>query len=164
MLLLSSSHNFFHRVLMILLVPTFAALPTSLPSWIHGSPAALDFAVDSPLGKDIMIQAAERAGAAATAYETHKRSYLNTDVECPQQWVTFIPMVAVSLGSWGPEGLKTLRQLAKTAAANSGCDGDATMGQLLQRLCVAIRSVKARAVLRLARERIDSSSSRIQGE
>ena len=100
-----------------------------LPSWIHGAPAAL---VVSQLRQVIMIQAAERASAAASAYEAHKWSCLNTDVECTQQGVTFIPMVAESSGGWAPEGLKTLRQLAKTAAANPGGNDDATMGQLLQ--------------------------------
>jgi hypothetical protein len=133
-----------------------------LPSWIHGSPAALDFAVVSPLRQDIMIQAAERAGAAATAYETHKRNHLNTDVECTRQGVTFIPMVAESSGGWGPEGLKTLRQLAKTAAANSGRSDDVTMGQLLQRLCVVIRSAKARAILRRAGHSQDLAASAVE--
>ena len=59
-------------------------------------------------------------------------------------------MVVESWGCWGPEGLKTLRQLAKTAAANAGGNDDATMGQLLQRLCIVIRLAKARAILRLA--------------
>jgi hypothetical protein len=71
-------------------------------------------------------------------------------------------MVAESSGGWGPEGLKTLRQLAKTAAANSGCDGDATMGQLLQRLCVVIRSAKARAVLRRAGQSHDLAASAVE--
>ena len=70
-------------------------------------------------------------------------------------------MVAESSGDWGPEGLKTLRQLAKTAAANSGTDGDATMGQLLQRLCVVIRSAKARAVLWRAGQSQDPAASAV---
>jgi hypothetical protein len=109
-----------------------------------------------------MIQAAEHAGAAATAYETHKRNHLNTDVECTRQGVTFIPMVAESSGGWGPEGLKTLRQLAKTAAANSGRSDDVTMGQLLQRLCVVIRSAKARAILRRAGHSQDLAASAVE--
>jgi hypothetical protein len=56
-----------------------------LPSWVHGSTAALDFAVVSPLRQDIMIQAAEHAGAAASAYEAYKRRHLNTEAECTQQ-------------------------------------------------------------------------------
>jgi hypothetical protein len=124
--------------------------------------AALDFAVVSPLRQDIMIQAAERAVAAATAYETHKRSHLNTDVECTRQGVAFIPMVAESSGGWGPQGFETLRQLAKIAAANSGRDGDATMGQLLQRLCVLIWSAKARAVLRRAGHPDDLAVSAVE--
>ena len=95
-----------------------------------------------------MVEAAERAGAAASTYEAHKRSHLNTDVGCTPQGVIFIPMVVESSGGRGPEGLKTLRQLAKIAAANSGGNDDATMRQLLQRRCVVICSAKTRAILR----------------
>ena len=109
-----------------------------------------------------MGQAAERAGAAASAYEGHKRRHLNTSAECNQQGVTFIPMVAESSGGWGPEGLKTLRQLAKAAASKSGVDEDVSMGRLLQRLCVAIRSAKARAVLRRAGSRQDNAASAVE--
>jgi hypothetical protein len=109
-----------------------------------------------------MIQAAESAGAAAFAYETYKRSHINTDVECTRQGVAFIPMVAESSGGWGPKGFETLRQLAKTAAANSGRDGDATMGQLLQRLSVVIRSAKARAILRRAGHPQDLAASAVE--
>ena len=121
-----------------------------LPTWVHGAPAALDFAIVSPLRQDIMPQAAENAGAAARAYETFKRTHLNTETECGQQGVTFVPMVAESSGGWGPEGLQTLRQLAKGTAWRAGSDASASMGQLLQRLCVCTRSAKARAVLRRA--------------
>jgi hypothetical protein len=121
-----------------------------LPSWVHGSPAALDFAVISPLRLDIMAQAADGPGVAAIAYEAHKRSHLNTEAECAQQGVTFLPMVAEASGGWGPTGLKVLRQLAKSAAAKTGGDDDLSMGNLLQSLCVTIRRAKARAVLRRA--------------
>ena len=59
-------------------------------------------------------------------------------------------MVAESSGGWGPEGLKTLRQFAKTTAAGTHRDADLSMGQILQSLSVIIRSAKARAVLRRA--------------
>ena len=97
-----------------------------------------------------MAQAALKAGAAACAYEAYKRSHLNTDLECAQQGVTFIPMVAECSGGWGPERLKTLRQIAKSVASKRDGDIDMSMGHLLQGLCVTIRSAKARAVLRRA--------------
>ena len=97
-----------------------------------------------------MAQAAEGPGVAALAYEAYKRSHLNTEAECAQQGVTFLPMVAEASGGWGPTGLKVLRQLAKSAAAKTGGDDDLSMGNLLQSLCVTIRRAKARAVLRRA--------------
>ena len=109
-----------------------------------------------------MPQAAENAGAAARAYETFKRAHLNTETECGQQGVTFVPMVAESSGGWGPEGLQTLRQLAKGTARRAGSDASASMGQLLQRLCVCIRSAKARAVLRRAGHSQEPMASAIE--
>ena len=108
-----------------------------------------------------MAQAALRAGAAVTVYRTFKRGYLNTESECVQQGVTCIPMVAASSGGWGPEGLKALRQLAKTVAGGAGGDFDASMGQLLQCLCVIIRSARARAVLRRASHSQESMAAAI---
>ena len=97
-------------------------------------PAALDIAVSSPHRQDIVLQASSTPGSAAEAYEAFKRSHLNTDQECAQQGVTFIPMVAECSGGWGPEGLKTLRQIAKSVADKRSGDADASMGQLLQSL------------------------------
>ena len=121
-----------------------------LPSWSHGVPAALDFAVTSPQRQDIMGQAARETGAAAAAYEQWKRDFLNTDIECTQQGVCFVPVVAESTGGWGAEGVKTLRQLAKAAGGRSGRAPQGAFTELLQSLCVIIRGAKARAVLKRA--------------
>ena len=121
-----------------------------LPTFVHGAPAALDFAVVSPQRQDVVALAAETTGAAASLYESYKRSHLNTETECAQQGVSFIPMVAESSGGWGSEGMKHLRQLAKVAARHTGAEAGDVMGQWLQSLCVVIRSAKARAVLRRA--------------
>ena len=133
-----------------------------LPAWANGFPAALDFAVVSAQRQDILAEATLRAGAAATAYEAYKRSHLNTGAECAQQGVTLIPMVAESSGGWGPEGLKTLRQLAKTVAGRTRGDADSSMGQLLRSLSVIIRSANARAVLRRAGQPQDPGYSAVE--
>ena len=65
-------------------------------------------------------------------------------------------------GGWGPEGLKTLQQLAKTVAGRARGDADTSMGQLLQSLSVIIRSAKARAVLRRAGQPQDPGSSAVE--
>ena len=133
-----------------------------LPSWIHGAPAALDFAVVSPQRQDVVSEAASGAGVAASHYEAHKRNFLNTASECQQQRVNFFPMVAESTGGWGPEGLKTLRRLAKVSAARTGSEDCLVLGQMLQSLCVAIRSAKARAVLRRGGAPLDTSISEVE--
>jgi hypothetical protein len=121
-----------------------------LPSWDFGSLAAFDFAIVSPQRQDVLSQASQTSGAAATLYETHKRAHLNTEVECAQQGVIFIPLVAETSGGWGPTGFATLRKLAKVAGQRLGKDEEASLSQLLERLSVAIRSAQARAVLRRA--------------
>ena len=92
----------------------------------------------------------ETSGAAALLYEQHKRVYLNTEAECAQQGVLFIPLVAEYTGGWGPSGFATLQKLARIAGQRWGRDQEASLSHLLERLSVAIRSAHARAVLRRA--------------
>ena len=131
-----------------------------LPSWDFGTPAALDFAITSPQRQETLSEASLVAGAAAEHYEAHKRSYLNTGAECTQQGVAFIPMVAESSGGWGSVGLRALRKLAKAGSQRAARDDEAVLGPLLERLCVVIRSAKARAVLRRGGSGIDDPSAR----
>jgi hypothetical protein len=133
-----------------------------LPSWDHGAPAALDLAIVSPQRQGIVAQAAVTAGAAASAYASHKRSHLQTEEECAAQGVAFLPLVAETSGGWGADGLKVLRRLAKASAAKAGGDESAAVGQLLQRLCVTIRRAKARAVLRRAGHHLEPAASAVE--
>ena len=71
-------------------------------------------------------------------------------------------MVAETSGGWGVDGLKVLRRLAKASAAKTGGDDSAAVGQLLQRLCVAIRRAKARAVLRRAGHHLEPAVSAVE--
>ena len=133
-----------------------------LPAWTHGSPAALDFAIVSPQRQDVLAQSAERAGAAASAYEAFKRRRLNTAEECAQQGVEFIPLVAESSCGWGFHSLNTIWRIAKSAAEKNAGDADLTLGQFLQSLCITIRSAKARAVLRRAGHAHDLLTSAVE--
>ena len=121
-----------------------------LPSWPGGAPAALDLAITSPQRLGVIRQASLRKGAAAEAYEVHKRNYLNTAVVCASQGLSFVPMVAEPSGGWGPSGFCTLKAFARAAAARSstGADSSAILAERLRKLCGAIRRATARAVLR----------------
>ena len=121
-----------------------------LPSFDFGAPAALDLAIISPQRQDVLTQAVLASGAAAVQYEQRKRNFLDTETQCSQQGVLFIPMVAESSGGWGPSGRSTLRKLAKAAGQRCARDEETSLSQILERLSVAVRAAKARAVLRRA--------------
>ena len=98
------------------------------------------------------MQAARETGHAAAAYEERKRSFLQTEEECRQQGILFVPLVAESSGGWGPTALAVFRKLAKRSAGRAGLDTPAAaiLPRFLERLSVSIRGAKARAVLRRA--------------
>ena len=61
-----------------------------------------------------------------------------------------MPLVAESSGGWGPTAMATFRRLAKRAGERGGSSSTtkAVLPSFLERVCIAIRSAKARAVLR----------------
>ncbi|CAK0900784.1 unnamed protein product [Prorocentrum cordatum] len=91
-----------------------------LPSWRGGPPAAVDLAIASPQRQAAFQQASEVAGSAAQLYEDYKRSYLDTEAQCPQQGIAFVPMVAERSGGWGASGIQVLQPLARKAQARDG--------------------------------------------
>ena len=119
-----------------------------IPAWQGGAPGALDLAITSPQRQATLQLASEEAGAAAKLYEEHKRNYLNTEAQCSEQGLLFVPMVAKSSGGWGESGVKVLRKLAKQTAAKDGTKASMHMNQFLQSLSVIIRRASARALLR----------------
>jgi hypothetical protein len=123
-----------------------------LSTWLGGAPAALDFAVTSPQRADYLATFAQTRASAASEYEVYKRRYMGTDNECANQGITFTPMVSEPSGAWGPQGIKTLRALARAKAVHTGGDAGKILGEILQLLCVVIRRASARAVLRRSPE------------
>ena len=106
--------------------------------------------ITSPVQQSILQQASLTKGAAAKAYEARKRQHLNTEALCAQQGIQFLPIVAECTGGWGEDSLKSLRHLARASADRRGRDQKQVLTELLQSLCIIIRSAKARAVLRRA--------------
>ena len=97
---------------------------------------------------DALARATQGGASAAAAYENFKRSFQETDSQCAQQGIAFVPMVAETSGAWGPQALKTFRTIAKIMAQREEGDEAVSLGLMLQQLCVIIRSGGARAVLR----------------
>ena len=121
-----------------------------LPSWQGGRPAALDLAITSPHRQDMRQSAPLAVGAAATAYESTKRSHLNTAADCEHQGFAFVPVVGEPSGGWGPSAMCVLTSLAHAAAVRSGQTEGAVLRTYLQRLCASVRKARARALLRRA--------------
>ena len=119
-----------------------------LPTWTHGLPAALDFAITAPQRQGIVDRAAANALAAATEYCSTKRSFENTQAECEAAGVTFVAMVAETTGAWAPESLAVWKQLASAVAIREGKDKDKVLTEMLQSLSVTIRRANAQAFLR----------------
>ena len=90
------------------------------------------------------------AGHAASQYEGHKRAHLDTEEDCRQQGILFVPLVAETSGGWGESAIGTFTKWAKLASRRGlqPAASKAILPQYLETLCVAIRSAKARAVLR----------------
>ena len=120
---------------------------------LSGSPAARDLAITAPQRQESLTQASREALAAAKAYAHHKSAFLDTARLCEVQGVKFVPMVAEATGAWEPAASKVLLQLSRAAAARIGADAALLHADLLQELCVAIRSHRARAILRRRAER-----------
>ena len=119
-----------------------------LPSWTHGLPAALDFAITAPQRQGIEERAAKNALAAATEYCDTKRNHDNTQDQCNAAGITFLPMVAETTGAWAPESLLVWKQLATATAVRQGREAAAVQREMLQSLAVTIRRANARAYLR----------------
>ena len=59
-----------------------------------------------------------------------------------------LQLVAETTGAWEPKAAGFLRKISSAAAAREGADGEGLHATLLQELCVAARTVRAKAVLR----------------
>ena len=74
-----------------------------LPAVPGQGPCALDLAVTCPMQQDVVTGAAQAKLSAAMAYEASKFADRNTAARCAAQGIRLVPLVAETLGGWGPE-------------------------------------------------------------
>ena len=117
------------------------------PLWPGGSRVALDFAVTSPLQLAHVGAAARAPLAAATAYEAHKRADRKTAERCAAHGITLMPIVAESLGGWGPCAQKAFNVIARASAARSGASVGVATSRLYEGLSTKIMRANARSLL-----------------
>ena len=94
--------------------------------------------------------AGQQVGAAAAAYARHKQNHQQTALACGAQGVAFVPMVAEATvtGTWDSSAAAVIKHVARAVAARAGEEPSPLHSLLLQELCMAVRSHRARAALR----------------
>ena len=117
------------------------------PTFPGGVPAALDFAVTSPLKMEGQGGAATTTLHAAMQYEEHKLADRDTAARCRRLGLQLKPMVVETLGGWGPEAQKVLWVVAKAQAAASGQLMSLALNHLYQGLAVKLQRANAGAML-----------------
>ena len=86
-------------------------------NWEFGEPAALDFAVTSPLNPTTLNGASVTAGSAASAAEARKHA--TNDAKCNRLGWVCIPLAVETYGCWGDEAIKCLDRLAARIATRT---------------------------------------------
>ena len=94
--------------------------------------------------------------AAAISYEAQKRADRNTAERCAAHGITLMPIVAESLGGWGPCAQKVFNTIARASAARSGASVGVETSRLYEGLSTKLMRANARSLLaRAGRSAID---------
>eukprot|EP00438_Fugacium_kawagutii_P020941 Skav211832 [mRNA] locus=scaffold305:639454:640032:- [translate_table: standard] len=120
-----------------------------VPAWgIHG-PAAFDLAVTSGMRSGSLRTSAGDGSAAVRDYEARKCQYKNTQQQCADQGLQFVPLVVEACaGGWGGHAVRVWRQLGGLLAGRHGTSTSEQVQHLLQIFSVVLQRESARAVLR----------------
>ena len=118
-------------------------------SWKGDGPAAIDFAVTSGLRNDLLNAAVTDTASICGAYENFKRGYLNTEAECQERGLVFLPFIMEAHGGgFGPTARKVLGQVARAGAAKEGEEVEEQAAGLMRRMSISLQRENARSVLR----------------
>ena len=120
------------------LIPSSRSRPADvfLPSWTHGKPAALDVAVTSPMQQLTITQASTSQGYAIKVGEERKQKAHGQ--ACQDAGITFLPLLAETLGGWSTTAVKTISSIGRQLGLRSGTEPKQTTAQLFQRLSVSL--------------------------
>ena len=82
-------------------------------------------------------------------YEGFKCSFLETQRQCLDEGITFVPFVLEAVGGGvGPQGSAVIAELAKITASASGEPADRSAVSIMQNLQITLHKENARALLR----------------
>ena len=114
-----------------------------LPHWDAGRDGALDVTVVHPFQDATLARAATEPGYPLNF--AHDRKMRGAEADCRQQGISFIPLVAESMGGWHSSAEKEVKKLGSALARHTGQpEGEAIshlwgrLGILLQRGNVAL--------------------------
>ena len=102
-----------------------------------GRDAALDVTVVHPLQDATRARAATEPGSALT-YAYNNKMRVTAEL-CDQQGITFIPVVAESMGGWHKVALEQLRKLGSALARHTGQEESETISHLVTRASVLLQ-------------------------
>ena len=120
------------------LIPGSSSRPADvfLPNWIGGRPAALDVTVISTLQALTLSGAADTQGHALQVGEQRKMAAHSE--ACRAVGVSFIPLVAETLGGWSEEAVYNIVRIGRLLGQRSGSPPADTTRHLFQRLSVSL--------------------------
>ena len=115
----------------------------------RGAPVALDIAVTSGLREDWVALSERDPQQVLLQYEGFKCSFLETQRQCLDEGITFVPFVLEAVGGGvGPQGAAVIAELAKITASASGEPADRSAVSIMQNLQITLHKENARALLR----------------
>ena len=120
------------------LIPGSSSRPADiyLPHWKRGLPAALDVTVISSLQQLTIVGASTTQGHALAVGEERK---LTAHAEaCRSVGVTFIPLVAESIGGWSDWAEETIRDIGRLQGQRLGIPPAEATSHLFQRLAICL--------------------------
>ena len=119
------------------------------PEWSRGMPLAVDVTISNPSQATTTHSATggESASVRAALGKTaeKERKY---QAQCASKGVEFLALVVCCYGGWLPEPEELVKEVALRVAYKSGISPALAIGQLWQRLSIAVWKGNARQVLR----------------
>ena len=120
------------------LIPNTQCRPADiyLPNWKRGRPAALDVTVISTLQSLTLNQSSSVQGHALMVGEERKRA--KHAEACHAVGVSFVPLVAESIGGWSEEAAQTISEIGQLQGQRLGIPPAETTRHLFQRCAISL--------------------------
>ena len=120
-----------------------------IPNFFAGQQTALDFGVTSGLRSDLLQFSSENNRFATEEYSEFKKNNLDTEQNCKNMDIKFIPMVMEgSAGSWGVEAELVWKLIIISTASLTKEPISLVSNHIYQSLSMVLHKADARALLK----------------